>query len=200
MVQNIQEASAFYGEYYRNIVEAADWVYTYLGQLSKNNPQLIAHVYHRIKSAESMTAKLHLRELEVTPHNAVSEMTDAVGFRIICGFLDDVYLLVKAITEETSWWSVRMEKDYIRNVKPNGYRSYHIILDVATAGGIIIPVELQIRTIAQDAWASLEHQMKYKKEIKAKKLIERELKRCADEMASTDITMQTIRDLLEELE
>lgn len=199
-MENTQKNAAFYGEYYRNIVEAADWVYEALGALTRSQPDVIAHIYHRIKSPDSMTDKLHLRGLEVTPYNAVTEMTDAVGFRVICGFLDDVYRLVETIHHANAYWQVRMEKDYIRNVKPNGYRSYHMILDVITSGGRIIPVELQIRTIAQDAWASLEHQMKYKKEIKAKELIVRELKRCADEMASTDITMQTLRELLGELE
>ena len=95
------------------------------------------------------------------------------------------------------------EKDYIRNVKPNGYRSYHIILelqapyeDVTGANPGRFYAEVQLRTIAMDSWASLEHQMKYKQDIKNPQLIVRELKRCADELASCDVSMQTIRNLI----
>lgn len=97
------------------------------------------------------------------------------------------------------------EKDYILNVKPNGYRSYHMILEVITPfpdcdgnenGKYYI--EIQLRTIAMDSWASLEHQMKYKKNITNHERITKELKRCADELASCDLNMQTIRKLIEE--
>ena len=97
------------------------------------------------------------------------------------------------------------EKDYILNVKPNGYRSYHMILEVITPypdcdgneNGIYY-IEIQLRTIAMDSWASLEHQMKYKKNITNHERITKELKRCADELASCDLNMQTIRKLIEE--
>ena len=84
------------------------------------------------------------------------------------------------------------EKDYIRHAKPNGYRSYHMILRVNGS----VYAEIQLRTISQDTWAALEHQMKYKKNIKNPEMITRELKRCADELASCDLSMQTIRNLI----
>lgn len=100
-----------------------------------------------------------------------------------------------------------LEKDYILSAKPNGYRSYHLILEVETPYEDCLGnqpgsyfVEVQLRTIAMDSWASLEHQMKYKHEIKDTKRIVRELKRCADELASCDVTMQTIRNLIRESE
>ena len=93
---------------------------------------------------------------------------------------------------------VKQVKDYIANAKPNGYRSLHIIITLPFGvGGIeTMDAEIQLRTIAMDCWASLEHQLKYKKAVRSTALIVEELKRCADEMASTDLSMQTIRDLI----
>lgn len=103
------------------------------------------------------------------------------------------------------WCTVVEEKDYIENAKPNGYRSYHLILDVPTD----LPdytghapshyfVEIQLRTIAMDSWASLEHEMKYKHHVNDPERIEKELRRCADQLASCDVQMQTIRQLINE--
>lgn len=94
------------------------------------------------------------------------------------------------------------EKDYIRNPKPNGYRSYYVILSLPLRFLEKMPehpvwLEVQLRTIAMDCWASIEHQLKYKHDIENQTLIVRELKRCADEIASTDLSLQTIRDLIE---
>ena len=94
------------------------------------------------------------------------------------------------------------EKDYIRAPKPNGYRSYHMILSLplrflGEEPQPTVWLEVQLRTIAMDCWASLEHQLKYKRDIPDQALIVRELKRCADEIASTDLSLQTIRELIE---
>ena len=122
----------------------------------------------------------------------------------MCGFVDDIYKIVEIIRNFDDC-SIAVEKDYIQNAKPNGYRSYHLIVELSTdfpdclgneRGSYFI--EIQLRTIAQDSWASLEHQMKYKHDIKNPKRIVRELKRCADELASCDLTMQTIRNLIQE--
>ena len=95
------------------------------------------------------------------------------------------------------------KKDYIKNVKPNGYRSYHLIVEITAPYEDILGnnpgkffAEIQVRTIAMDSWASLEHQMKYKHDIKNPELIVKELKRCADELAACDVSMQTIRNLI----
>ena len=103
------------------------------------------------------------------------------------------------LIEKNDHWKVVTVKGYIANAKPNGYRSLHVLLNLPFGvGGIdAINVEIQLRTIAMDCWASLEHQLKYKKHIKNTALIVDELKRCADEMASTDLSMQTIRDLIQ---
>lgn len=143
-----------------------------------------------------MIEKLRMRNLPIEPETAVLQITDAVGVRVICSFLEEVYGIADEI--RGYGWEIYKCKDYIAHPKGNGYRSYHMVVMVTTPRELEIPVEIQIRTIAQDAWANLEHQMKYKKEIKDTALIQRELKRCADEIASTDISMQTIRELIME--
>lgn len=157
------------------------------------------HMSHRLKTDESMAEKLSRKGCPVTAEAAVSEVRDAVGFRIVCRFIDEIYENREKILQLPGVSLVK-EKDYVRHVKPNGYRSYHMILDVAVpedaARGHYF-AEVQIRTIAMDSWAALEHEMKYKHEIQNAELIGRELKRCADELASCDVSMQTIRDLIQ---
>ena len=115
-----------------------------------------------------------------------------MGGRIVCGFLSDVYETRDRIATLPGYEVVE-ERDYIRHAKPNGYRSYHMIL--RTAEGYLI--EVQLRTISMDTWAALEHHLQYKKQhVGNQRLIVQELKRCADELASTDVSMQTIRDMI----
>lgn len=156
----------------------------------------------RIKSAESMKEKLKRKNLSVTVENALKKIYDAAGIRVICTFLDDIYLIVNMLKNQQDIQVIE-EKDYIHNPKPNGYRSYHMILQVPLHLENRIEkvyCEIQIRTIAMDCWASLEHQLKYKKNIPNEEIIIGELKRCADEIASTDLNLQTIRDMIEEIQ
>ena len=171
---------------------------------NKTGYKLFEHFISRIKTNESMIEKCKRREFEPTTYNALKEIKDAIGVRIVCGFVDDIYALV-GMFKKMSNINVAEEKDYILNVKPNGYRSYHMILEIITPfpdcdgnehGRYYI--EVQLRTIATDSWASLEHQMKYKKNIRNHERITKELKRCADELASCDLNMQTIKNLIEE--
>lgn len=157
----------------------------------------IDHCKSRIKSAASMRSKLERYNLPQTSEAALNILSDAVGIRIICGFIDDVYAVAQWLQQE-SGLSIEKVKDYISYPKPNGYRSYHVIVKTDTHFPEAVCVEIQIRTIAQDCWASLEHQMKYKHSIPNKNLIVNELKRCANEIAATDISMQTIRELIQE--
>ncbi len=152
----------------------------------------IEHVKCRIKSEESMRGKLTDAGLEETPENALYAVHDAIGLRVVCSFLRDVYV-VRDYLASLPDIEVVKEKDYIRHVKPNGYRSYHMILKCH--GDLF--AEVQIRTISMDTWAALEHQMKYKHATGGNDaLITAELKRCADELASTDLSLQTIRDMI----
>lgn len=158
--------------------------------------QPVMNCQSRIKSAESMIRKLESRGLKADLHAALTEVYDAVGIRIICGFADDVYR-VAAWLEGREELEIMQRKDYIAWPKPNGYRSYHLCLRIGAGNAKGTLAEIQIRTMAIDFWATLEHQLKYKKNIPCEELIRKELKRCADEIAATDISMQTIRDMLE---
>ena len=119
--------------------------------------------------------------------------------RIICNYIDDVYEVAKMLKNFKDV-KVITEKDYIKNPKPSGYRSYHIIFELSLdVEGEITPVfiEIQIRTIAMEFWSSLEHEMKYKKNIKNQELIAQELKNCADEIATVDLNMKTIKKMID---
>ena len=184
----------------QRIQEANDRVKQETGQ------KLFEHFNARVKQAASMEEKCQRKNLPRVPESALKEIRDAIGIRIVCGFIEDIYQTIEVL-RQLEGCEIVLEKDYIRAAKPNGYRSYHLILDVETPyedchgqnpGRYF--VEIQLRTIAMDSWASLEHQMKYKHEIKDSKRIVRELKRCADELASCDVTMQTIRNLIRESE
>lgn len=152
----------------------------------------VEHCLARIKTEESMREKCRRKGFPETTESALTKIYDAVGIRVVCSFLSDVYVIRDHLAKLPDV-EVIEEKDYIRHAKPNGYRSYHMILRV---GGKVY-AEIQLRTISQDTWAALEHQLKYKKNLNGNtQLIVEELKRCADELASTDVSMQTIRDMI----
>ena len=152
----------------------------------------VEHFLARIKSDESMREKCRRLGLPETEESALKQIYDAIGIRIVCAFLDDVYTIRDYLVSEAGYTIIR-EKDYIKNAKPNGYRSYHMILQSESG----FYCEIQLRTISMDTWAALEHHMKYKKNISGNtELIISELKRCADELASTDISMQAIKNLI----
>ena len=156
----------------------------------------VEHVLGRIKSEESMREKCRRKALPETPDSALHEIHDSIGIRIVCAFVDDIYLIRDAL-RDIPGIELFEEKDYIRHAKPNGYRSLHMILRVHQETGEYLFAELQLRTISMDTWAALEHHMKYKKDIGGNSaLIVSELKRCADELAATDASMQTIRDMI----
>ena len=153
------------------------------------------HILVRIKSDESMREKCRRKGLPETAESALGKIRDAIGVRVVCAFIDDVYTIHDRLLALPHIRLVE-EKDYIRHAKPNGYRSFHMIILVDEK----IYAEIQLRTISMDTWAALVHHLKYKKEIGANTaLISEELKRCADELASTDSSMQTLRDMIHEL-
>ena len=152
----------------------------------------VEHLNYRIKSEQSMREKCIRKGLSVTEDSALKIIHDAIGIRVVCAFLNDVYIIRGHLVNLPNCKVVE-EKDYIKHAKPNGYRSCHLILLVEDT----YYVEIQLRTISQDTWAALEHQIHYKKVATDNDaLIISELKRCADELASTDISMQTIRDMI----
>lgn len=165
-----------------------------------NQRDPVEFITSRIKSEESMKEKLKRKGFDVTKENALTKVYDAAGLRVICYYIDDVYEIANML-KKYSDLKVIKEKDYIKDPKPNGYRSYHIIFELSLEiGGEIhkVYVEVQIRTIAMDFWSSLEHEIKYKKNIKNTELIVKELKKCADDIATNDINMMAIRNMINE--
>lgn len=198
-----------YGKYTPTLDKLLDQMMTQFEQLNKNyekghGERLYEHLRGRVKSEASMEGKCKRKDLPLTPQSALRANRDSVGLRVVCNFIDDIYTCIDFIKQWDNV-SVYQEKDYITNAKPNGYRSYHMILYVTVPDEDVdsnIPghyfVEVQLRTIAMDTWASLEHEMKYKHQIKNPEMIGNELKRVADELASCDVSMQTIRQLIRE--
>ena len=126
-------------------------------------------------------------------------LADVAGLRVICSFPDDIYRLAELFIKQDDIVLVR-RKDYIKTPKPNGYRSLHLILDVPiflSNGKKYMKVEVQFRTIAMDFWASLEHKLKYKKDVGSTDEIVNQLKRCADSIEELDYQMQKIRDQID---
>lgn len=186
-------------EYYGNMLPAMLYTKQYLLNLigrypitDPNNLKPIIYCCSRIKSPESMNRKLSSYGLLQNGATAIEKMYDAVGIRIVCAFTEDVYNIVEFLKQHPDITVIK-EKDYIAYPKENGYRSYHLKLRLQINN---IPAEIQVRTIATDFWATLEHQLKYKKDIPHEDLIRSELKRCADEIASVDLSMQTLRDII----
>ena len=198
-----QDDMLFYGEFAPRLEEIQSLllreIRTMLDSISTDPETAVAeHIKCRVKSSESLKEKLRRTGLPETAESGLRSLSDLVGARVITHFIGDIYTVLELIDKNPNW-RVKQIKDYIANMKPNGYRSLHVILTLPFGvGGIdTVDVEIQLRTIAMDCWASLEHQLKYKKKIRNAALIADELKRCADEMASTDLTMQTIRDLIQ---
>ena len=153
----------------------------------------------RIKSQESILGKLERRGLDFSIENIEKELNDIAGIRVICSFPEDIYMLVDCLLQQDDIILVE-QKDYIKNPKPNGYRSLHLILDIPiflTNEKKHMRVEVQFRTIAMDFWASLEHKIKYKKHIENAESISEELKYCADLISQLDRRMEQIRNRID---
>lgn len=131
----------------------------------KNQRNPIEMIKSRVKKPLSIVEKLQRRGLEVSLESMVKNLDDVAGVRIICSFVDDIYEVAEMLVRQDDVKVIAV-KDYIKNPKPNGYRSYHMIVEVPvffTDSKRFIRVEVQIRTIAMDFWASLDHELKYKK-------------------------------------
>lgn len=164
----------------------------------KRNP--FESIKSRLKKPMSIVDKMNKKGLEVTMENIQNNLTDIAGVRVICSFPEDIYVLSELLAKQDDIKVVNV-KDYIRNPKPNGYRSLHLIVEVPiflSNEKKIMNVEVQFRTIAMDFWASLDHKLKYKKDnLKHPEIIAQELKKCADMSAAMDYKMQEIRNMLE---
>nr|WP_288556622.1 GTP pyrophosphokinase family protein [uncultured Mediterraneibacter sp.] len=156
----------------------------------------IEHIKTRIKTPESIVKKLHRYGYETSIENMVKYINDIAGVRLICSFTSDIYRLAEMIGNQDDL-KVLSIKDYIKNPKESGYKSYHMLVSVPiflSDGPIDTKVEIQIRTIAMDFWASLEHKIYYKFEGNAPEHISRELKECADMVSELDDKMLSLNE------
>ncbi len=154
----------------------------------------IHHIEYRIKTLESITEKLQRRGLEVTIDNIYTHIQDVAGIRVICNYLDDIYYMRRLLTRTESF-GIQREADYIQNPKETGYRSLHLILDVPiviSEGTLHLPVEVQLRTIAMDMWASLEHELRYKSDRNFSDADAARLRLCSEAIGEIDREMQRI--------
>ncbi len=184
------------GHLYESAIEV---VKTYLNILDsefnikfQRNP--IHNIESRLKSAESIIGKLRKKGLPISPETARKNLLDIAGIRVTCYYISDIYVLAEMLSHRDDFIIIK-QKDYIKNPKPSGYRSYHLIINVPvhlSTKKTYAPVEIQVRTIAMDFWASLEHQLKYKPSAMITPEISEELRECAERIAETDLQMQKI--------
>lgn len=155
----------------------------------------VEHVKTRIKEPKSIRKKLISKGIEPTPENARKHLTDIAGVRIVCGFTSDIYQMFELLKNQDDLELITF-KDYIENPKPSGYQSLHMIVSIPvflSDGPVDMHVEIQIRTIAMDFWASLEHKLRYKYYNEAPKHIAEELKECAHIINDLDSRMLRIK-------
>jgi putative GTP pyrophosphokinase len=157
----------------------------------------ISRITSRVKKPESIAQKLYKKNLPFTVEAIMTNLSDVAGVRIICEFIDDIYTIAAMLAMQDDLKLIKI-KDYIKYPKDNGYRSYHMIVEIPvffSKGKTPMRVEIQIRTMAMDFWASLDHELKYKKDINPEdeEMIANELLACAERIAETDTIMQQIR-------
>lgn len=161
------------------------------GMIQGHDP--IHHIVSRLKTVESAYEKLKRRGYEQTPENLL-KLTDIAGVRVVCSYIEDIYKIARVFVNQNG---VRLlkEKDYIKTPKSNGYRSLHLIAEIPVALSSLqmgVPVEIQLRTISMNMWASLEHEVSYKVSGALVDSYREELKTCADDLFSVEERMQKI--------
>lgn len=157
-----------------------------------HNP--IHHIESRLKSPQSMFTKLEKNGIDISLQAAIDNLNDIAGIRVVCCYIDDVYKVADILLSQDDI-SLIKKKDYIKNPKPNGYRSLHLVLSIPiflSDHKEKIPVEVQFRTIAMDMWASLEHKLRYKQKKELPEDLKLDLKKCADEISAIDEKLQSI--------
>lgn len=153
----------------------------------------------RLKKFTSIADKLERKNLPMTIENIEENLNDIAGIRVVCAFPDDVYMLANAFLAQDDITLIQ-KKDYIANPKPNGYRSLHLIVSVPiflAKEKRVMKAEIQLRTIAMDSWASLEHQLRYKKDFEFTEHMANELLHCAKLSAELDARMDALRDMVQ---
>lgn len=196
-ISSFKELMMTYNSAIRNVTTKLEILNDELTISNKRNP--IQFIKSRVKDPRSIMNKLQKLEKELSIESVMTSLNDVAGIRVVTSFIDDVYNIAEMLVEQDDVHLIEA-KDYIKNPKPNGYRSYHLIVEVPvyfSEEKQYVRVEIQIRTIAMDYWASLEHQLKYKENLEEHDNIEIELKECADTIAETDLNMMKIRNKIE---
>ena len=164
----------------------------------KHDHNPIHHIESRLKSPESILKKAISKDIPVPERSLEENIHDIAGIRVICNYVDDVYKVAQLLTNQDDIQLIEM-KDYIQNPKESGYMSLHLVLEVPiflSEGPKPIHVEVQLRTIAMDFWASLEHKLKYKTDNNVSDDVKKELQECAKSIAEIDLKMQNIHNRL----
>lgn len=164
----------------------------------KHDHNPIHHMEYRLKSVKSILGKLEKRGLEVSLQSITTNLTDIAGVRVICNYVSDVYKIADLLIKQSDIKLIK-RKDYIKNPKENGYRSLHLVVEIPIflAEKVQpITVEIQIRTIAMDFWASLEHHLRYKADNEVPDGVRAELIECAKTISNLDYKMQGIHEEL----
>ena len=165
----------------------------------KRNP--ISFIKSRIKKPESIYRKLKKLGYDFTAENIQTQLHDVAGIRVVCAFIDDIYTIAELLSNQDDIKVLEI-RDYIKNPKPNGYRSYHMIVEIPvffSKGKTPMLAEIQIRTIGMDFWATLEHQLRYKQgieEMEGYDIVSRELYSCAQKIIDTDNEMLRIKNMI----
>lgn len=166
----------------------------------RRNP--IEFIESRLKKPSSIARKLEKMGHEVTVENMTKHLSDIAGIRVLCAYIDDIYEIARMLAHQKDVEIITV-KDYIKHPKDNGYRSYHMIVEIPVYfSDDVRPVrcEIQIRTIAMDFWATLDHDMQYKKQVEDAEQVMQELKECADIIHQTDEKMMRLRERIHRIE
>lgn len=202
IAQNLQQVEALMSCYRCAIMEVETKFRVLNEQFSlshERNP--IDSIKTRLKSPESIIEKLKRKNLPNTISSIEENLKDVAGIKVICSFIDDIYMLADCLLQQDDIKLIE-RKDYIKNPKKNGYRSLHLIVEIPIFlqnEKRLMKVEVQLRTIAMEFWANLEHKLRYKKNLseKAANLTAKELSECAQMSAILDEKMQRVRDEIE---
>lgn len=166
----------------------------------ERNP--IQYIDYRIKSPQSILEKMRRNHLEIKAETVWDEITDVAGIRVVCSYIEDIYAIADMLIRQDDVTLLR-KKDYIKHPKESGYRSLHLIIETPvflSDRKHLVKVEVQIRTIAMDFWASLEHQLRYKADVDIPEMIRDKLKNSAESIYQTDLEMEQIFRQIRQIE
>ena len=190
-ISNLRELLLTYNSAIREVTTKLEILNDELSVRNRRNP--IQFIKSRVKTPMSIVDKLQKLEKEISVESVMTSLNDVAGIRVIASFVDDVYEIADMLTKQDDVFLIEA-KDYIKNPKPNGYRSYHLIVEVPVFFSDkkqFVRVEIQIRTVAMDFWASLEHDIRYKVDkTKLPEGINEEMLECAGKIAEIDRQMQ----------